>query len=86
MGKWNYTLPNSKELRKAIEDEDSDAIFREIIKAYKWMETRFGEDNFFEINYVEDDLEVEAFDEDSVNMHLEDFWDACDARRVWVAL
>lgn len=86
MSKWKYTLPNSKELRKAIEDEDSDAIFREIINAYKWMETHLGEDNSFEINHVEDDIEVEAFDEDSVNMHLEDFWDACDARRVWVEL
>jgi hypothetical protein len=86
MSKWKYTLPNSKELRKAIEDEDSDKIFREIINAYKWMETHFGEDNSFEIRHVEDDLEVEAFDEDIVNMHLEDFWDACDARRVWVEL
>lgn len=86
MSKWKYTLPNSKELRKAIEDEDSDAIFREIINAYKWMETHFSENNSFEINHVEDDLKVEAFDEDSVNMHLEDFWDACDARRVWVEL
>ena len=86
MSKWNCTLPNSKELRKAIEDEDSDAIFREIINAYKWMETRFGEDNSSEICQVEDDLEVEAFDEDSVNMHLEDFWDACDVRKVWVEL
>ena len=86
MSKWNYTLPNSKDLRKAIEDEDSDAIFREIINAYKWMEIHFSEDNSSEICQVEDDLEVEAFDEDSVNMHLEDFWDACDARRVWVAL
>lgn len=30
MSKWKHTLPNSKDLRKAIEDEDSDAIFREI--------------------------------------------------------
>lgn len=86
MSKWKYTLPNSKELRKAIEDEDGDAIFREIINAYKWMETHFGEDNFSEICQVEDDLEVEAFDDDSVNMHLEDFWDACDVRKVWVEL
>ena len=86
MSKWNYNLPNSKELRQAIEDEESELIYKEILKAYEWMETHFGEDNSSEILQVEDDLEVEAFDDDSVNMHLEDFWDACDARRVWVAL
>lgn len=86
MNKWKYTLPNSKALRQAIEDEDSDLIYREIIKAYKWAEEHFAEDNRIEISEVEDDLEFEAFDEDSVNMHLENLWNYCDARRIWVEL
>lgn len=84
--KWKFTLPNSQELRKAIKDEDSDAILREIIKAYGWMESLFGEDNSFEIRRVRDDIECQAFDEDTVNMHLDEFWSACDNRRVWVEI
>lgn len=84
MNKWKYNYPASKELRQAIEDEDSDLIYREIIKAYKWAEEYFAEENDIEISEVEDDLECQAFDEDSVNMHLEDLWNYFDARRVWV--
>ena len=85
MNKWKYTLPNSKALRQAIEDEESELIYREILKAYEWAESVFH-DTFYEIQNVQDDLEVEAFDEDSVNMHLEDLWDYLDMRRVWVEL
>lgn len=86
MSEWKYNLPNGKALRQAIEDEDSDAIYREIIEGYKWLETTLREDNSCEIMSVEDDLECEAFDEDSVNYHLSDFYDYCDARKVWVEL
>ena len=85
MSKWKYTLPNSKELRQAIEDEDSDTIYKEILKSYEWAESVFH-DTFHEIQDVQDDLEVEAFDEDSVNMHLQDLWDYMDMRKVWVEL
>ena len=82
--KWKFTLPNSKALRKAIEDEDSDNILREIVKAYEWMSTALNEDMTAEIENVTDDIECQAFDEDSVNYHLGDFFDICDARGVWV--
>lgn len=86
MPKWKYTLPNSKELRQAIENEDSDTILREIINAYKWMETQFQEDNSSEISSIEDDIECQAFDEDSVNYHLEGLYDICDERKVWIEI
>lgn len=84
--KWKFTLPNGKALRQAIEDEDSETILREIIKAYEWMAETLEEDNTNEIASVTDDLECEAFDEDSVNYHLDGLYDYCDARKVWVEL
>lgn len=86
MAKWKYNLPNSSTLRQAIEDEDSDAILRQIVEGYKWMAKTFDEDMTSEIESVNDDIECQAFDEDSVNYHLNDFYDECDCRKVWIEL
>lgn len=86
MAKWKFNLPNSNTLRQAIEDEDSDAILREIVKAYKWIAETFDEDMTAEIESVNDDIECQAFDEDSVNYHLNNLYDECDDRKVWIEL
>lgn len=88
MNKWKFTLPNSKALRQAIADEDSDAVYREIIKAYEWISQRFDDDYIIDslIEEVQWDLDCQAFDEDSVNAHLDNFYQYCDARRVWIEL
>lgn len=82
--RWKHTLPNSKALRDAIEEEDGSKVLTEIVNAYKWIESTFREDMSMEIANVTDDIECEAFDEDSANYHLESLYDECDARKVWI--
>ena len=86
MSKWKFTLPNSKALRQAIEDEDSDAILRQIVIAYEELSKILEEDMTSEIESVRDDIECQAFDEDSVNYQLSNLYDICDARKVWIEL
>lgn len=88
MANWKFTLPNSSELRQAIENEDSDAIYREILKAYEWISQRFDDDYTIDslMEEVQWDLDCQAFDEESVNSHLEELYNYCDARKVWIEL
>lgn len=88
MSEWKFTLPNSKELRQAIEDEAYETILNEIIKGYQWIEQRRDEDCIID-SYIEEiqfDIDCGAFDEETVNSHLEDFYDFCDSRRVWIEI
>lgn len=86
MAKWEFNLPNSNALRQAIEDEDSFEILKQIAEAYKWMSQTFNDDMQSEIESVNDDIECQAFDEDSVNYHLNNLYDECDFRKVWIEL
>lgn len=86
MAIWKFNLPNSNALRQAIEDEDYEAILRQIVEAYKWLAETFNDDMSSEIESVSDDIECQAFDEDSVNYHLESLYDECDYRKVWIEL
>ena len=85
---WVFTLPNGSKLRELIENEDHKAVLEEIITSYKLIASHFEEDeeDIYEIDSINDDIECEAFDEDSVNYHLEGLYDYCDSRRVWVEL
>ena len=85
--KWKFTLPNSKELRQAIEDEDGEQVLKELISAYEWIAIHM--DDYAIDALIEDvqwDLDCQAFDEESVDSHLEDFYNYCDNRGVWVEL
>lgn len=85
---WKFTLPNSKELRQAVEDENGEVVLNEIVKGYEHLSKRFGDDEYFNecIQSVKDDIECGAFDEDSANYHLTQFYDECDDRKVWIEL
>lgn len=85
MKKWEYILPNAQDLRKAIDDDNAVGVLFQVIKAYEWAADMFGEE-ISEAEYVREELELEALDEDSVNMHLDNFWDYCDRNRIWVEL
>lgn len=86
MSKWKFTLPNSKDFRRAVADEAYETVLNEIIKGYGHIQTRTGEDMSSEIKSVEEDIEFQAFDEDSVNYHLENFYTDCDIRGVWIEI
>ena len=86
--RWVFTLPNSKEIRTLIDSEDDNkALLEEIIEAYKLIGRHFGDDEEdieMCIESVQEDIELEAFDDESVNYHLNDFYDYCDERKVWI--
>lgn len=86
MSKWKFNLPNSNALRQAIEDEDSETILKQIVEAYKWIAETFNEDMTSEIDSVQNDIECQAFDEESIDYHLNDLYDECDYRKVWIEL
>lgn len=88
MSKWKFTLPNSKELRYAIGIEDCDAIYRQIIEAWKWLASTRDDDYTIDsyLDDVEFDLECQAFDEESVDSHLSNLYDYCDENGVWIEI
>lgn len=85
MTRWNHVLPNSEELRKAIDEGDTFTIYEELIEVYDWAESIFSD----ALDYKEDiELAIEfgEFDEESVDNYLEDFWNYCDMKGIWVEL
>lgn len=88
MANWKFTLPNSAKIRNLIASEDDNAeLLKEIIEAYKSIWNHFGEEEDESIlESIQEDIELEAFDEDSVNWHLHGLYDYCDERKVWIAL
>lgn len=88
MSKWKFTLPNGVALRQAIMDEDCNTVYQELIKGYEWIEQRVDDDYTIDalIEEVKWDLDCQAFDEDSVNAHLNTFYDYCNEMGVWIPL
>lgn len=88
MANWKFTLPNSAKIKNLIACEDNNAeLLKEIIEAYKSIWNHFGEEEDESIlESIQEDIELEAFDEDSVNWHLHELYDYCDERKVWIAL
>lgn len=88
MKEWKFTLPNSNALREAIENEDAAAVYDELSKAYEWISQRFDDDYIIDqlVDDLQYDLECQAFDEESVNSHLNEFYNYCDDRRVWIEI
>ena len=89
-GGWNYTLKSGKSLRTAIDKEDYAALKNALGAAYKEINKALPED------FDEDELEEKLMDlefldldsdaEDDWNYELSDFYDLCDALRIWVSI
>lgn len=89
-GGWNYTLKSGKALRTAIDNEDYTALKSALTAAYKEINKALPED------FDEDELEEKLTDlefldldsdaEDDWNYELSEFYDLCDALRIWVSI
>jgi len=102
MAQWKYKLRNGKALRDAIEaDEDYDKVLDLLIACLKEINAKFPdrydssdlETDIDDIENQRDNLEnYEDYDmtfedvQDEINYLLNDFYDLCDALRVWVSL
>lgn len=83
---WKIKLEHGTALRKAIEDEDPNEILSILVEAYKYLEKKLKLDLS---RYIEDvimEIECEAFDDETVDYHLGEFYSFCDAQKVWVEL
>lgn len=93
MAKWRHTLSNGKALRSAIDEGDYYGIVEELKNAYREINSVFPD------AYDKDDLDrdieelgilLENIDdgdsdaEDEIDYALGEFYDLCDAIRVWV--
>ena len=92
MTKWK--LKTGLELRNLIQNgncskENCKTTLLEIIKEYNKIQEELELEEWFfdgEIESINDDIEMEAFDEDTVNYHLRDFYDYCDELKVFIEL
>lgn len=89
-GGWNYTLKSGKALRTAIDKEDYTALKSALGAAYKEINKALPED-FDEDELKEKLTDLEFLDLDSDaeedwNYELSEFYDLCDALRIWVSI
>lgn len=92
MAKWKHTLLNGKELKELISsgdtsEENCEQILTMLIIAYKEIKIFLKLDEYWldnEVNEVQDDIDCAAFDEETVDYHLQNFYDTCDQLKVWV--
>lgn len=94
MTKWRHRLSNSESLREAIENEAIDDVLYELLSSFEEINRVYPDE------YTEDELEDDRADiesmlddynndediEDAVNYLLDEFYDLCDALRIWVEL
>lgn len=94
MRTWEYTLLNGKHLRSLINDGDGSednikSILETLIKAYRYIGRHFGdteEDITYDTQDIQDDIDMQCFDVETVDYHLQDLYDYCDELNVWVGL
>ncbi len=99
MSKWKYELESGANLRKAIDDDDNVLTLDALAECYKEIHRRMPEaygkyeleNDLDEIENQRDNLEnhdeyeMSLKDcEDDINYLLRDFYDFCDANRIWV--
>lgn len=87
--RWSYTLKSGSALRSAIKDGDPMDVIHSLQNAYAELRDAglIDEDDFdsytgdFEL-YEEDDDDIE----ETADYELDNFYDLCDALKVWIPL
>ena len=90
MAAWR--MKTGEYLRTLIQSDDESEsncklILEEIIKVYGNIQKalKLDEDEFEStIESIQDDIECECFDTDTVNYHMNDLYDWCDTLKVWI--
>lgn len=89
MAKWNYTLRFGKNLREAIEAEDTEIIVKCLITCYRELLNKLSDDDKDLIEFdIEDAIyNLENFDpEEDIDDYLSCFYDVCDDVRAWITI
>ncbi len=85
--KWNYTLTAGKGLRSAIGDGDAQMVLLHLIVCYReLLDAKCIDTDDYE-HYTEEVRQCvygAEIDEDEVDYELSEFYDLCDALRVWI--
>lgn len=89
MAKWNYTLHWGKQLREAIEAEDTTMVVKCLICCYRELLNKLSdEDREWKEFDIEEAIDcLEHYDEeegDEIDDYLDDFYDICDDLWAWV--
>lgn len=94
MAEWKYKSVNGYKLRELIQTGDEsetncEAILKHLIKCYQEIQKCMKMDEYWfdnEVDELQDDIDCAAFDTETVNFHLSNFYDTCDQLRVWVSI
>ena len=93
MAKWVKTCKEFSDVRELIRKADSVGIMKSILNICR----KYSRDKEFDFAYdfetLGDEIEVELLDEEDVkededvaDYYLGEFYDLCDAARIWLAL
>ena len=93
MEKWIKTCKEFSDVRELIKEADSVGIMKSILNICR----KYSMDKEFDFAYdfetLGDEIEDELLDEDNVmededvtNYYLGEFYDLCDAARIWLAM
>lgn len=85
--KWNYVLAGGRDLRKAIDEGDVQAVVLHLESCYKEL-LKAGLIDEYDYDRFEDEAHLSLYgdeiDEDDVDYEMSEFYDLCDALRVWI--
>ena len=89
MRNWRYTLKSGVQLRKAVKEENVNAVCEALEAAWKEIHSQFPDE--YEEYELENDLENVAEVRDSEDIEQADYllgelYDYCDNTRIWVEL
>ena len=93
MAKWVKTCKEFSDVRELIKKVDSVGIMKSLLNICR----KYSRDKKFDFAYdfetLGDEIEVELLDEDNVgededvtDYYLDEFYNLCDAARIWLAM
>lgn len=89
---WKYNLPTdlSQQLRSAVYEGDTNTIVSILEQALTWVVNTvpgLDEDDMY-VSDIRDDLSYvdETSTEEDIDYILSNFYNLCDAERVWIAI
>ena len=93
MAKWIKTCNEFADIRELIRKEDSVGIMKSLLNICRKYSRDDDYDFAYDFETLGDEIEAELLDEDNVrededivDSYLSEFYDLCDAARIWLAL
>ena len=93
MAKWERTCREFTKVRELIKEVDTVGIMEALLKICRKYSADEDYDFAFDFDCLADDIEMELEDKenimedkDIVDYYLSEFYDLCDAARIWLAV